>query len=279
MRCEGDRFSPSYTRRVAAVLFDWAGTVIDYGSRAPAGVFVEVFKRHGVALTLAEARGPMGLEKRAHLTTLADLASVQQRWRAANGCAISERDIDRMYEEFLPLQTECLPRYAELVPGTVDVVERCRQRGIKIGSSTGYARVLMDVLAPEAARRGFVPDAIVTADEVPEGRPAPWMCLENAKRLGVPAMQTIVVVDDTVPGIEAGRNAGMWAVAVAASGNEIGLSFEEFEWLAPADRQRRLDVACERLCVGGAHYAIDTVADLLPVIDDINARLAGGERP
>ena len=50
--------------RVDAVIFDWAGTVVDFGSRAPAGAFVEVFRRHGVAISIAEARGPMGSEKR-----------------------------------------------------------------------------------------------------------------------------------------------------------------------------------------------------------------------
>jgi phosphonoacetaldehyde hydrolase len=264
---------------VRAIVFDWAGTLVDYGSRAPAGVFVEVFKRHGVVITLDEARGPMGMEKRAHIESLTGLPAIQDRWRQANGRAVSQRDIDDMYQEFLPLQRECLPQYADLVPGTVEVIDRCRKRGIKIGTSTGYARTLMDVLVLEAARRGFTADAVVTADEVPRARPAPWMCFENAKRLGVWPTEAMVVVDDTVPGLEAGLGAGMWTVGVAKSGNELGLSLEEVESLAAADCQRRLDVAYGRLFHCGAHYVVDSVADLLPVIDDIDARLARGEKP
>ena len=274
-----DRFERRYRGTVRAIVFDWAGTVLDYGSRAPAGVFVEVFKRHAVMLTPEEARGPMGMEKRAHIASLAGLPAVQRQWQAANGRAIAEPDIDEMYREFLPLQLECLPQYADLIPGTLDVVERCRKRAIKIGTSTGYARVLMDVLVPEAQRRGFAADAVVTADDVPQGRPAPWMCFENAKCLGVWPMESIVVVDDTIPGLEAGLNSGMWTVGVAKSGNEIGLSLAEIASLAPADYQRRLDAAYDRLFRGGAHYVVDSVADLMPVIDDIEARLAGGARP
>ena len=274
-----DRVERRYPGPVRALVFDWAGTVVDYGSRAPAGVFVEVFKRHGVALSPEEARGPMGMEKRAHIASLAGLPAVQQRWQTANRRAISERDIDAMYEEFLPLQLECLPRYADLIPGTLDVTARCRRRGIKIGSSTGYARVLMDVLVPEARRRGFDADAVVSADEVPQGRPAPWMCFENAKRLSVWPMEAIVIVDDTIPGLEAGLNAGMWTVGVAKSGNELGLSVAEIESLPPADYARRLAAAYDRLSRGGAHYVVDSVADLLPVIGDIEAWLARGERP
>jgi phosphonoacetaldehyde hydrolase len=279
MRSVRHRFQRRYCGPVQAVLLDWAGTVVDYGSRAPAGVFVEIFKRHAITITLAEARAPMGLEKRAHIASIAGLPDVQRRWQQVNRRAIAERDIDQMYEEFVPLQLQCLPRYADLIPGTLDVLASCRTRGIKIGTSTGYARALMDVLVPEAKRRGFAADAVVTADEVPHGRPAPWMCFENATRLRVWPMEAIVVVDDTIPGLEAGLNAGMWTVGVAKSGNELGLSLAEIEALEPADFRRRLDAAYDRLSRCGAHYVVDSVADLMPVIDDIAARLARGEKP
>ena len=50
-----------------AAVFDWAGTVIDHGSLAPMGVFVKTFAGFGVAITIAEARGPMGMAKRDHI--------------------------------------------------------------------------------------------------------------------------------------------------------------------------------------------------------------------
>jgi phosphonoacetaldehyde hydrolase len=273
------QFHRTYRGAIKAVLFDWAGTIVDYGSRAPAGVFVEVFERHGAVITPEEARGPMGMEKRAHIAAIASLRDVQQRWERANAARISDADIDRMYDEFLPLQLECLPRYADLVPGTLESVRACRARGIRIGTSTGYARVLMDVLAPAAQHRGFEADAVVSADEVPQGRPAPWMCFEAAKRLGVWPMEAIVVVDDTIPGLEAGLNAGMWTVGVAKSGNELGLSLEQTEALDAGTLRSRLDVAYDRLSRCGAHYVIDSVADLLPVIDGIETRLRRGEKP
>lgn len=268
-----------YCGAVQAILFDWAGTVVDYGSRAPAGVFVEVYRRHGVAIGIDEARVPMGLEKRDHIAAIAALPGVAARWQNANGAALGEADIDRMYDEFLPLQLECLPRFADLIPGTLGLLAACRERGIKIGSSTGYARSLMNVLAVEASERGFVPDAIVCADEVPQGRPAPWMCLANAERLGVWPMESIVTVDDTAPGIEAGLSAGMWAVGVALSGNEMGLSREEVAALSADERRERLSHARQRLYHAGAHYVIDTVADLLPVLGDIEHRMLSGGKP
>lgn len=272
------RVDRRYRCKVKAVLFDWAGTVIDYGSRAPAGVFVEVYKRHGVEISLDEARAPMGMEKRAHIATIAGMPGIAERWRKANGSALGDADIDRMYDEFLPLQLACLPSYSNLIPGTLDTVAALRARGIKVGTSTGYARKLMEVVEAEARRRGFVPDAIVCADDVPLGRPAPWMCFENAKQLGVWPMQACAIVDDTIPGIEAGLNAGMWSIGVVKTGNEIGLSEAEVGALSPAEYESRMKRGRERLLQAGAHFVIDGVANLLPVIDEIEARLAAGER-
>lgn len=262
-----------------AVIFDWAGTIVDYGSRAPAGVFVEVYRRHGVAISMAEARGPMGMQKRDHIEAIARMPGVADRWRAANGATLGGADIDTMYHEFLPLQLACLPDYADVIPGAIETFAACRARGMKIGTSTGYSRPLMDVVEAEARRRGLVPDLVVCADDVPAGRPAPWMCFENLKRLDAWPPAAAVKVDDTLPGIVAGMNAGMWTVGVALSGNEMGLAREEAAALLDAERDSRLRAADKRFVEAGSHYVIDSVADLIPVLDEIDARLKRGDRP
>ena len=273
------RFQRRYRGPVRAVIFDWAGTIVDYGSRAPAGVFIEVYRRHGVALTAAQARGPMGMQKRDHIAALAALPEVAQAWRTANGADLGDADIDRMYEEFLPLQLECLTDYADIIPGALDTFAACRQRGIRIGTSTGYGRPLMDILVPAAARQGLQADAVVCADDVPAGRPAPWMCFENAKRLGVWPMEAIVKIDDTLPGIDAGMNAGEWTVGVVRSGNEDGRSPQEIAAMPAEQYGARASAGYERFARCGSHFVIDSVADLMPVIDEIDARLGRGETP
>ena len=70
-----------YTGPLKAVILDWAGTVVDYGSCAPAGVFVEVFARHAVPITMQQARAPMGSEKRAHIAAVAAMPEVAEAWR------------------------------------------------------------------------------------------------------------------------------------------------------------------------------------------------------
>ncbi len=271
--------SRSYIGPVQAVLLDWAGTTMDYGCVAPAVVFVEVFKRKQVPITMAEARAPMGAHKMVHIRKITQLDSVRSRWRETHGRLPAEEDVEAMFEDFVPLQLECLSTYSDLIPGALETVNGLRERGIKIGSTTGYTTEMTDINRRDAERQGYIPDSTVCASEMPAGRPYPFMCLQNAINLQVDTVAACVKVDDTIPGIYEGLNAGMWTVGLAISGNEVGLSLNEWNALDDDDREIRRDRAWERMKSCGAHYVVDTIADLMPCIDDIEARIARGEKP
>jgi phosphonoacetaldehyde hydrolase len=261
------------------VLLDWAGTTMDFGCIAPAVVFVEVFRRMGVPITMEEAREPMGAHKRVHIEKITRLPAVRRRWQEKHGRPPGEADVEAMFEAFVPLQLECLSTYSELIPGTLEVVAKLRARGIRIGSTTGYTTAMTAINLRDAARQGYVPDSTVSASEMPAGRPYPCMCLQNAINLRVDCVAACVKVDDTVPGVEEGLNAGMWAVGLAVSGNEVGLSLADWNALPEPDRRARRDRAHRRMRQSGAHYVVDTIAELMPCIDDIEQRLRKGERP
>jgi phosphonoacetaldehyde hydrolase len=255
--------------RIRAILFDWAGTTVDHGSRAPVEVFVEVFRRAGVEISADEARGPMGRAKRDHLEQLLALPRVAAAWHTKAGRPAGPADVDRLYDDFLPLQRLVLERHADVIAGVPEVVAECRRRGMKIGATTGYTRALMEVAAPLARAGGYDPDVIVCADDVPRGRPAPWMVFRAAERLDVYPMSEVLVVDDTPVGIEAGLNAGAWTVAVTRTGNSVGLSPEELARTDRAVLAARLESAAVGFRRAGAHAVIESVADLLPVLDDV----------
>ncbi len=269
----------TYRGPIQAVIFDWAGTTMDFGCVAPAVVFIEVFKREGVPIDMAEARGPMGAAKRAHIAQIAAMPSVRERWFKVHGSTPTEADVDRMYAAFIPLQLDCLSQYSDLIPGALETVNTLKGRGIKIGSSSGYNTEMMAVNIRDTARRGFTVDLTVCASDVPHGRPNPDMCLLNVMKLGITTVEACVKVDDTLTGIEEGLNAGMWSIGVAISGNEVGLSHAEWLALQAPDQARARARAYARMQQCGAHYVVDSIADLMPCIDDITARLARGERP
>ena len=268
-----------YTGKLQAIVLDWSGTTIDYGCIAPALVFVEIFKAAGVEVTLAEARKPMGMYKRDHIQAVLAMDSVRQRWQVAHGRLPNEDDLNQMYHEFIPRQMEVITQYADVIPQVLETLEQVRARGLKIGSCTGYTRAMMDALAPVAAQLGYIPDAIVVPDDVPMGRPSPYMLYANAMRLNVYPMSAVVKIGDTVVDVQEGLNAGAWTIALAKTGNEVGLSEAEFTALSAADAQARLATAYATLEQAGAHYVVDGLGDILPILDDIEARLAAGETP
>jgi phosphonoacetaldehyde hydrolase len=268
-----------YRGAVRAALLDWAGTTMDFGCMAPAVVFVKVFERAGVPITMEEARAPMGAHKRVHIQKITQLEPVRARWTARHGRPPGEADVDRMFADFVPLQLDCLSDYSAMIPGTLEVVASLRARGIKIGSTTGYLREMMEINLRDAKKQGYEPDSTVCASDVPAGRPYPYMCLQNVINLQVWPVEACVKVDDTVPGIEEGLNAGMWTIGLAVSGNEVGLSLADWKALPAAEQETRRRRAYDRMTMAGAHYVVDTIAEMLPCFNDIEARLARGDKP
>jgi phosphonoacetaldehyde hydrolase len=262
-----------------AAIFDWAGTVIDFGSRAPMGAFVEAFRRFDVALSVSEARKPMGLPKRAHIAALMAEPAIAGRWASAHGTPPGEAEVDALYNVFVPLNTEVVADFCTLIPGAVAMAAAVRARGMKLGSTTGYVRPIMDRVWPLAAAQGYQPDNLVCAGDLADGRPTPLMMYRCFADLGVYPPSAVVKIDDTEPGILEGLAAGTWTVGVSISGNCVGLSAEE--WAATAEEeQATLRARAEAQLLGvGAHFVIDSIADLMPVLDEIEARMARGEMP
>jgi len=271
--------SRRYHGPIQAVLLDWAGTTMDFGCIAPAVVFVEVFNRQDVPISLEEARIPMGAHKMVHIRQITQLDSVRKRWQEAHGRLPDESDVEAMFKAFVPLQLACLSEYSDLIPGTLDIIAELRRRDIKIGSTTGYTTEMTAINLADGKRQGYKPDSTVSASEMPAGRPYPFMCLQNAINLQVETVAACVKIDDTVPGVEEGLNAAMWTIGLAVSGNEVGLSLADWEALSDADRAIRRERAYRRMNQSGAHYVVDSIADIMPCIDDIGRRLAAGEKP
>ena len=262
--------------KLQGVVFDWAGTLVDHGSRAPVATMQRVFAKAGVPVTAAEVRISMGIAKLDHIRSILRIPRVAAEF----GTGSMEEHALALYREFVPMQLECLGEYSDLIAGVAETAEGLRSRGIAIGSTTGYTREMLDFLVGRARAQGFVPDCSVSPDDVPGGgRPAPWMCYLNAIRLKVMPLWSMVKIGDTPSDIEEGLNAGMWTVGVTRTGNETGLS--EAEWDAASEEARvgAIEVARTRVTAAGAHYLVASVGECLGVIDEIGERVAAGERP
>lgn len=266
-------------KHLRAVVFDWAGTMVDHGSLAPMGAFVRAFARFGIDLTIDEARGPMGMAKRPHIEALVRLPRITAQWRERHGREPGEQDIDALYDVFVPMNIEVVADHADLIPGAAETVRDLRALGLKIGSSTGYTREIMARVLPIAAEQGYAPDCLVCTGDTSAGRPTPLMMYRAMLDLDVWPAWACIKVDDTEVGIAEGLNAGSWTVGVAVTGNCFGLSLDDTDALPAEEFLERSERAHQRLTAAGAHFVIDGVADLLPVVHAIEGSLARGERP
>jgi phosphonoacetaldehyde hydrolase len=267
----------AYTGPVKAVIFDWAGTVVDHGSRAPMGAFVRAFAEFGVTISIADARGPMGMAKADHIRMVG--RSVNEAWRARHGRDFAECDVQAIFDVFEPMNVAAIKDHSALIPGARDTLAALAARGIRIGTTTGYTRPIMAELAPLAAAQGFTPEVLVCAGDLAAGRPAPLQMWHAMAAMGIWPAAAVVKVDDTPPGIGEARAAGTWAIGVALTGNIAGWSAEELAGAATADIAAARERATAELTAAGAHLVIDSIAELPAAITAIEARLAAGEAP
>ena len=274
-------YTRSYRGKVKALILDWSGTTADAYVLAPAVVFVEVFKRQGVEISMMEARGPMGLRKDLHIRALTQVPELSERWVGVHGKEPDQSDVDRMFADFVPLQLDCLREYTTLLPGVVETTQKIQKEGIKIGSTTGFVRSMVDVLEQDAKTQGYTPDASVAGDDVVHGaRPKPFMLYKNLDMMDVHPIQSVIKVDDTTSGVGEALEGGCWGVGIARYSNYMDVnSLEEVNTLSDTEIQRRLAATREILRKSGAHYVIDDFSQLLDVMEDVNARLARGESP
>jgi phosphonoacetaldehyde hydrolase len=280
------RFDTENTERsVAYVMLDCSGTTMDRYVDAPAIVFVEVFKKYGLEISMTEARAPMGLRKDLHIRAITHIPSVRGRFMAKFGREPNQHDVDVMFADFVPTQLALLRNgnYHELLPGVAELVKQMQHQGIKIGVTTGFTRDMLDLLLAGAAKQGFVPDTACAGDEVEMPRPTAYMVIKNLERLGVyniqNAMRRTIKVDDTVSG--AGEGAPLcWRVAVSKWSNYVADSWDAVRKMNASELAARERAAKEKLInESGAHYVIDDLRDLPAVIADVDLRLANGENP
>src|SRR3979490_433786 len=234
-------------QRFGLVIFDWAGTMVDFGCLAPVIALRKAFARRGVTISDAQARRDMGKSKADHVRCLLDDPDVAQAWFEAHGIAASDADIASLMTDLGPLMRDQAARAARLIDGARSTVEALRAEGVRVASSTGYTREMMAPVLHEAAAQGYVPDHVVCSGETPAGRPAPLMIYKACAELGVWPLSRVVKVDDAEAGVAEGKAAGAFTGGGAASGNAVGLSLAAYRGLAPSERASRLDAARKSL--------------------------------
>jgi len=257
--------------KIETVIFDWAGTAVDFGCFAPVNVFLTIFEDAGVTVTLEEARKPMGMLKIDHIRTMLEMPRIQEEWKRVHGQSFTEEDVQALYKEFELKLMESLAAFTNPIQYVKETVQQLREAGIRIGSTTGYTDSMMEVVTLHAAIKGYQPDFLVTPTQVGDkGRPYPYMIFKNMEALGSKSTKQVVKIGDTTSDIKEALNAGVWAVGVIIGSSEMGLSEEEFTSLSAEEQQFEIQKAKRIFEEIGAHYTIETMKELPALIETIN---------
>lgn len=261
-------------KAIEGIILDWAGTTVDFGCMAPVNVFVEIFEEAGIEVTIDEARKPMGMLKIDHIRTMLQMPRIEQLWQEVHGRPFTEQDVEELYVKFEESLMKTLATFTDPIDHVIEAVTQLRGRGLKIGSTTGYTQMMMDVVVPNAKTKGYSPDFYITPDATNSlGRPYPYMIYRNMEQLQLQAVQQVVKIGDTVSDISEALNAGVWAVGVVIGSSEMGLSQEEYDALTPEQKEQIIETTAQKFKDIGAHYTIRTMNDLPELIDKINERL------
>ncbi|MHA6252283.1 phosphonoacetaldehyde hydrolase [Oceanobacillus sp. CAU 1775] len=260
-------------KRIKAVIFDWAGTVVDYGCFAPVQAFIDAFQAFGIEITTDEARKPMGLLKKDHIKSIVEMERVQKLFQERFNRSPNTADVEELYTLFEKSLLSSLHQFTDPIPGVLDVIRALREKDIKIGSTTGYTRKMMNTVEKHAKEKGYQTDCIVCADEVKKGRPSPFMIFENMIQLDVFPPRNIIKVGDTPSDIKEGKNAGVWSIGIIKGSSELGLTEAEVNELSDDAYKLRADQVKEKFTEAGVDFVIDSISELPRLIVDIEEKL------
>lgn len=261
-------------KEIKLVIFDWAGTTVDYGCIAPLAVFEKIFENKNIHLTREAILKPMGMGKRDHIETLLSTEEATAQWKEQYKRDWTQEDIDEMFAQFNTQLLSVLTEYCTPIDGVLEAIAELRKNGLYIGSTTGYTREMMDIVEKGAKEQGYAPDYTVTSEMTNgHGRPYPYMIFENMKHFEVYPPCCVVKVGDTAADIKEGKNAGAWSVGVIEGSSAANMTLEMAANMTDEEKEARFAEAESIMKNAGADYVIRTMRELPQVIEEINKRM------
>lgn len=258
-------------RKIEAVIFDWAGTTVDFGCFAPVQAFISAFEEFGITPTVEEVRKPMGMLKRDHIKTMMNMERIHQEWKRIHGRDFTEKDVDQVYEVSERSILKILDGYAAPKPYVLESVKRLREMGIKIGSTTGYTDEMMAIVVPKAKELGYEPDCWFSPNSVENmGRPYPYMIFKNLQELRVSSVKNVWKVGDTVSDIKEGIAAGVITVGVIEGSSVMALSEEQYNALSDEEKKTECEKVRKIYENAGADYVIQNMSELPKLVGKLS---------
>lgn len=187
---------------IELVVFDIAGTLIEDHDEVTSA-FDVAFRQNGIVASREELREWKGGAKREVIRRIVESQKAED----------TEELIDKTFTDLRRILETQYISALKAIAGAEDAVRALHARGIKTATITGFYRELRDAILARLGWRTLF-DTNVSSDDVPRGRPAPYLIFHAMEATGVADVRRVMVVGDTPLDLQAATNAGTIAVAV-----------------------------------------------------------------
>ena len=202
------------------VIFDMAGTTVVDNGQVPQA-FTLALTQAGVQVSQDELRAVRGASKREAIRTLL----AQKTGESGAGL---QAHADQVYIAFRQaLMALFEGQGVQAIPGTEGTFDQLHDLGVKIALNTGFDRTITDLILGSLGWRQGRVEAVVCGDEVPQGRPAPYLIFRCMQQVGALSVHRVANVGDTVLDLQAGYHAGVrWNVGVLSGAHSMQQLFK-----------------------------------------------------
>lgn len=195
---------------IALAALDIAGTTVEEGGAVYRALH-DAVRRHGSRAEVADVAHWMGADKRTAIRSLLPIG--------ADDATVDVATVDQTFLDFERLLREAYDATPpEPMPGVLDAFAALRAHGAKIALTTGFSADVTNLLLDRLGWQDGVVDTVVCTDDVPAGRPAPYLIHRAMERTGVWRAADVLTAGDTILDLEAGTNAGAGVVVGVLSG-------------------------------------------------------------
>lgn len=257
---------------IRAVIFDLAGTTIDYGNQAPALAIRKAFKQFGVEVSLKELQCNAEWEPLVQIKRIMTESDVQKRWYIKHPDVSLEEGISQVAKWFNRNILEILPQIAKVKSGLPTLISYFRTQGIRFATTTRYTNEMLAKILPLVSEQGFDPQINITAADFEDSADVgPEMVRQAMTKLRIRNAQSVIKVGDTPRDIYEGKAAGVITIGMIEGSSLIGLSQSEFSVLPFAHRNSLKNRVAAELEKAGADYVVENTKDLMRLIKELDA--------
>jgi len=257
---------------IRLAVFDLGGTIVDRYSLSPFLSLKQAFLKKGLNIPNRLIYKDMGVDKHHHIDLILKDKYISREWKQKHGKYPDMNSTMSVFDEFIKYQMDDGIKNIEILPETKTCINWLGNNNISTGVTTGFSRPIMNAIKEKLLDENIHIDKYVSSTCLGKpGRPNPHMMREIINHLSISDPRRVIKIDDTVVGLQEGKNAGAITVGVAKWSTNMKMTdYEEDKRLSKEEYVELLKNSRGILWSAKPDYVIDSLNELPKIIYHIN---------